>query len=271
MGLGIEAVPPEEALEHWRSRSASLLSSWAWEDVAARQHRAGFTAAKAMTADVLAVVAAALDQALEEGVPMAEFAARLEPRLVEAGWWGEAERTDPLDGRRKIVQLGSLSRLRTIFMANVSSAYAAGDWERVQRTRESHPYLMYVAVHDERTRPEHAAWDGLVMPADDPWWGTHFPPNGWNCRCHTIQVSESMLEARGLSVSEAPPARMRKWTNERTGEVLDVPAGIDPGWAHNPGAVAPDAAASAALGQRLERLPPDLRAALRNALERAGA
>lgn len=263
MAVTIEPVAPEDAIAYWRGRSAQLLTSWSWQDVAAAQHRAGFTVAKGMQADVLQWLAAGVDRALEDGIAMRQFANELEPKLAAAGWWGEAEEVDPLDGRTKRVRLGSLSRLRTIFNANVNSAYAAGDWARIQRTAASHPYLMYSAVRDNRTRPEHAAWDGLILPHDHPFWETHFPPNGWNCRCHTIQVSQDLLDENGWTVSEAPQIRVRPWTNSRTGEVIDVPLGIDPGWAHNPGAVSPEAIASAALGQRLLDLPADLRAAMR--------
>ena len=43
--------------------------------------------------------------------------------------------------------------------------------------------LRYVAVLDARTRPEHRAWHGLILPIDHPLWDTHYPPNGWGCRC----------------------------------------------------------------------------------------
>jgi hypothetical protein len=43
------------------------------------------------------------------------------------------------------------------------------------------------------------------------------------------------MERRGLQVSADPIITTREWTNRRTGEVMDVPTGIDPGWDYNPG------------------------------------
>ena len=98
------------------------------------------------------------------------------------------------------------------------------------------PYLRYVAVMDGRTRPEHRAWHGTVLPVDDPWWDAHYPPCGWNCRCTVTQLGERTLERRGWSVTERPPAFPdRTFTNRRTGEVTRVPGGIDPGFAYNVG------------------------------------
>lgn len=65
---------------------------------------------------------------------------------------------------------------------------------------------------------------------------THTPPNGWNCRCALIQLSERDLLKLGKSgPDDPPPSPMREWTNPRTGEVLEVPVGVDPGWGYAPG------------------------------------
>lgn len=45
----------------------------------------------------------------------------------------------------------------------------------------------------------HRVWQD-VMPVDDPWWLTQFPP-GWNCRCHVQSLSERDLARYGLEVS----------------------------------------------------------------------
>lgn len=46
----------------------------------------------------------------------------------------------------------------------------------------------YVAVGDDRTRPNHMALDGISLPKDDPRWNEIMPPNGYNCRCSVIEI-----------------------------------------------------------------------------------
>jgi hypothetical protein len=94
-----------------------------------------------------------------------------------------------------------------------------------------------VAVNDRRTRPEHAAWHGMVVPLDDPWWNAHWPPNGWGCRCTVQTVSERDLKAEGWEATSPPPDQ--PFTIDLRGPDGPVPVrtvpGVDPGWAYNPG------------------------------------
>ena len=43
-------------------------------------------------------------------------------------------------------------------------------------------------------RPEHAEQDGTTLPKDDPYWAIWKPPNGWACRCFTIDIYNRMLD-----------------------------------------------------------------------------
>ena len=227
-------LPPEKALEFFRAKG--YATGFDWRDVWEQEHDAAFTVAKMMDVDLLTDVRAAVDKALAEGQSLAQFRELLEPRLVEAGWWGKAEMRDPLTGEMKLVQLGSPRRLRTIFQTNLQTAYAAGHWAEIQDTKDEAPYLMYDAVDDEVTRDEHRAWDGTVLPVDDAWWSTHTPPNGWNCRCGVVQLSATQAAGLGYQPTDtAPRSPTRDYTNPRTGAVSQVPVGIDPGFAYNPG------------------------------------
>ena len=118
--------------------------------------------------------------------------------------------TDPLTGETRIVQLGSLHRLRTIYDTNIRMAMAKGRWERIERVAQHRPWLRYVGVLDSRIRPEHAAWHGTVLPWDHPWWRTHYPPNGWRCRCTVIQLSDEELKEFGYQPSDGPPVGSEK-------------------------------------------------------------
>ena len=56
-----------------------------------------------------------------------------------------------------------------------------------------------------RPRPQHVAWSGLVLSCDDPFWDTHFPPNGWRCTCGVEAVSREELAASGRPGPDATP------------------------------------------------------------------
>jgi SPP1 gp7 family putative phage head morphogenesis protein len=199
------------------------------------EHDAAFTVAKMMDSDMLLTVKEKVANALEDGTTLADFKKELIPALQDAGWWGKKDVTDPLTGLVTKAQLGSASRLETIFRSNIQSAYSVGHWESIQKNAKTAPFLMYDAVDDTRTRPDHAARDNQVHKVDSTFWKTHFPPNGWNCRCGVIQLDDDDLKEMNLTPQKSPNIKYEKWKNPRTGNVLQVPTDVDPGWDHNPG------------------------------------
>lgn len=68
------------------------------------------------------------------------------------------------------------------------SARMAAKWQDYEQESNLYPNLQYVAVNDERTREDHKQLDGLIYPVGHAFWGTHYPPNGWNCRCTVRQT-----------------------------------------------------------------------------------
>lgn len=229
------ALAPQRALEFFRAKG--LATSFDWRDMLHEEHDRAFTVAKMADLDLLADVRAVVDRGTAEGWTNKRFLDELKPELVRRGWWGKAVMEDPAaPGEARLVQLGSTRRLRTIFDTNLRTSYAAGHWAAIEKNAALAPYVMYSAVLDARTRPLHRAWNGTILRWDDPWWHTHTPPNGWNCRCAAIQLSERDLERMGRSgPDQAPASPLREWTNPRTGEILQVPAGVDPGWGYAPG------------------------------------
>lgn len=226
-------LPPEEAIRWFREKGYAL--NFDWRDMWGAQHARAFTVAKATQLDVLADIREAVDKAIASGTTLRQFRKELKPTLQSKGWWGEKEVVDPQTGEKVIAQLGSANRLRTIYEANLRQAQSAGRYERMQRTKDRRPYARYVCIDDGNTRPEHWAWHGLILPIDDPWWSTHWPPNGWGCRCKVVQLSDRDLERYGFKVGVAPPIKLVTYVNERTGEVTRVPKGIDPNFDYNPG------------------------------------
>ncbi len=231
------ALQPREAIEFFRAKGyAPPEGRYSWRDWWGASHARGFVVAKAMQDDLLATIREAVDEAIAGGWTMEQFRAALEPKLKAAGWWGRKSMTDPLTGETRIVQLGSKRRLAVIFDTNLRTAYAAGRWMRIQRTKEVFPYLEYIQLQRASRRAAHQPFHGLVVPVDHIWWAAHFPPNGYFCACTTRQLSARALERRGLTVATEPPMETRSLTDPRTGRSLEVPKGITPGFETNPGA-----------------------------------
>lgn len=226
-------MPPEEALDFLRRKG--LRTTFNWQDMVGDEHARAFTVAKMMDADLLATVQESLTDAVARGVPFQEWADSIVPTLQAKGWWGRKAVVDPATGNTVVAQLGSPSRLQTIYRTNMQSAYAAGQWDAIEEQADLAPFLLYDAVDDHRTRPEHAAWDGLVLPVTDAWWKSHYPPNGWNCRCSVIQLSAEEVADLGLSPGKAPKEKGTNWRNPRTEKTERVPKGVDPGWNNNSG------------------------------------
>jgi len=245
--------PPPEASRFLANKG--WQPAFSWRDVEPEEHAVSFTVAKAMQMDVLSDIRGEVQRALDEGVPFEEFQRTLRPRLERLGWWGRREMVDPATGLTETVQLGSPRRLRTIYRANLRAARAAGQWDRIERTKEARPYLVYRLGPSERHRPEHAAKEGLVLSVDDPFWDRWMPPNGWDCKCWVRQISRE--EGERLGVDDSPEVPVRRVVNRRTGEVRDVPRGIDPGWERNPGAQRVRAAIDF-LDGRLRSAPPEV-------------
>lgn len=173
----------------------------------------------------------ALTFALANGTDFNTFKKQLKPYLMERGWWGEQVMIDPKDGKEKLVQLGSTRRLETIFDTNIATARAAGQWERIQAGKASLPYLRYNPSHSQHKRDAHTRYYGLVRPVDDVVWQKIYPPNGYGCQCSVSQLTRQ--QAEDIGISDPVELDEVEVINSRTGEVVYVPKGITPSFAHN--------------------------------------
>ncbi|WP_066016583.1 phage minor head protein [Endozoicomonas atrinae] len=226
-------LKPEQAIQYFQQKG--IKASFSWMDMIGEEHDAAVTVAKMMDTNLLSYVDKQVDKMLETGDTLADFKRALIPKLQKAGWWGKQDVVDPLTGKVIKAQLGSATRLENIFRTNLQSAYAVGQWQSIQANSQAAPFLMYDAVEDHRTRPEHQQWNGTARPVDDPFWQTHYPPNGWNCRCGVIQLTKAEMERHKIPLSPKPTIKKRLWINPRTGKATTVPVDLDPGWDHNPG------------------------------------
>lgn len=75
----------------------------------------------------------------------------------------------------------------------VASSQMARRWVDIQEAKETHPFLRYDTVGDDRVRQAHRELEGVTKPIDDSFWDTWYPPNGWNCRCDVQQVQDGKV------------------------------------------------------------------------------
>jgi uncharacterized protein with gpF-like domain len=220
----------EEAITFLRRRLELPGDRWGelvrQVDQAARDRSAGMS--DALMRDILSEILAAI----EEGTGFDGFLEGWSAATRRHGWSAGDE-------------FESAHRARLAFRVMTTQAYAAGRWQQIQRLKRVRPYLRYVHVDPELTqrwsRHEHAEWHGVILPVDHEWWLTHYPPNGWNCRCYVQSLSERDLARYGWQVAaEAPEARtVIRFVRGRDGarRPVETPAGIDPGFAFNVGVV----------------------------------
>ena len=218
-GVGLR---PREAIVYLRGKTNVTTQHWTdvWRDAHARSFMVAGAATDALVGDFRRAVAGALEQ----GTTLRDFRAQFDEIVARHGW---AHNGTP----------GWRSRI--IYETNLSMAYAAGRYAQQTEpdTLAVYPYWQYVHSGAAHPRLQHQAWNGLVLRADDGFWRTHYPPNGWRCGCRVRVLSARAMARQGRSgPDQAPEIETREWTNPRTGETHRVPQGIDPGFDYNPGA-----------------------------------
>lgn len=96
-------------------------------------------------------------------------------------------------------------RADLLLRAHGFQAYQATQWNLDQQTKDTHPYYLYRTAEDDAVRDSHAALDGIILPIDDPFWQTHYPPWDWGCRCEVIAISEDDMRAVRKEDEARPP------------------------------------------------------------------
>ena len=196
-----------------------------WQDNYGKSNARAFSVAGAMSEALIEDFRSEITKALEDGTTLAEFKESFDDIVTRDGW----EHVGTPGWRAKI-----------IYQTNLSTAYSAGRYAQMTEpeTLKAFPYWEYVHSGAQDPRPDHKDWDGMILPADDPWWDQHYPPNGWGCGCRVRVLSERGLKRRGkTSPDAAPKVKTKPYLDPETGEVRDVPVGIDPGFEYNPGKV----------------------------------
>lgn len=118
---------------------------------------------------------------------------------------------------------GAKARAQLIMRVNAMEAYAVGRYASAVEASDAFPFWMYQTMDDGKERMEHKALNGKVLPWDDPFWDTHYPPWDWGCRCMVIKMTKSQGEEKGIADSKALPGPSQNgFTFNPKGLTVDV-------------------------------------------------
>lgn len=266
----LQRLAPTEAIAYMAGRDLTA-ETYHWYDLWRSEHERAFTVSRLARADLLEAMQASIAKSVAGDMTRRDWIRDTEQLLKSAGWWGAVDVTDPRTGEVLTTKFNH-ARLQLIFDTNTRQAAAAGQWQRLLRNQRTQPYARYVAMDDDRTRPQHRAWHNVTLPLTDAWWATHRPPNGYRCRCRIVGVSQREYDQGTTStrpgaeysadaplvntpmVKTPPPDVQVDWRNPATGTVEKVPAGIDPGFDHNPGTTGRSKSFDAVVQAKLARL-----------------
>lgn len=214
------SLPFVEQIEFFR-RKLNLPTD-GWTDVRLHEHDWAFVVAGANRDAIVSDFRAAVEKAIAGGSTLEDFRKDFDSIVARHGW-------DYNGGRNW--------RSRVIYDTNLATSYAAGRWQQLQAA----PYWQY--DHQDwvqNPRPQHVSWDGLVLERENPFWQTHFPPNGWGCHCKVRGLWLRDLIRMGKSEPDKAPEF--KYVERTIGQrsalgprTVRVPEGIDPGFEYAPG------------------------------------
>ena len=109
--------------------------------------------------------------------------------------------------------------LKTEYDTAVRTARMAAQWERIQRTKHLYPNLEYIRSKAANPDIDHLALVGTILPVDDPFWNTYYPPSRWNCQCSVRQTDKAITDIP----ADAPTVEKGFAFNAgKMGQVFDV-------------------------------------------------
>lgn len=229
--------PFAEQVAFFRGKLGRLVPTATWRDLLRAEHDRAFMVAGAAKADLLADLAGAVDKAISEGESLDTFRRRFADIVQRHGWQGWTGSD---------TEAGRAWRTRVIYQTNLQTSYAAGRLVQLQ----AFPLWVYRHGGSRDPRPQHLAWNGLTLPADHPFWKTHYPPSAWGCTCYVLGARNA-AGAQRLGATPGYTAPPAGW------DVRDARGnlpGVDAGWDYQPGATVADTVR--AMAGKLDKLPP---------------
>ncbi len=171
----------EEAIAAFRKRVPMPRDEW--DELEQSQREYAFTVSGVAQAEMVSQVWDAIDSAVTNGEDFEAFKDRIADVLAES--WGGP----------------NPARVETIFRTNINTTYNAGRRTvfTAPAVREARPYWRFEMIDDSRTCDICGACEGVILPADDPWWDDHVGPLHFSCRCSFTALSDADASEEGVS------------------------------------------------------------------------
>jgi len=207
------SLPFQESIDFFRNKLN--ISTERWNDVWRNGHNNGFMIAGAMKDDLLNDFRKMVDSAISEGKSIGWLKKNFKEIRAKHGW----DHTG-----------SSAWRSRVIYDTNMRQSYNAGRYEQLQH------FDVWEYQHGDSLHPRelHLSWHTLRLPKTDKFWLTHFPQNGWGCKCKVRGRTKAWLARHGHVIDLAPKDGSWEWVDKVTGEAHVIPKGIDPGFDYAP-------------------------------------
>lgn len=173
--LNIEFDLPFDEAIAWGENRVSVLPQFYYGVLQAQARAQAFTVSGLTALQQIQDTLDRLNEALANGLTLADWKKTVNAETFALGKW----------------------RMETIFRTHVQTCYSIGRTQQQRENAAHRPFLMYDAINDSRTRPNHTALDNFIAPLNDPIWKKITPPNGFNCRCTTIALTEAQAIKRG--------------------------------------------------------------------------
>lgn len=188
----------KEAVDYFKQKIN--LPTKRWNDLEGAMHTRAFTVAGAMRADILLDFRKAVDRAIEKGDSLQDFRNNF---YDIAKKWRAADPS--FDAKMEKPKYGAW-RSKVIYQTNMVTAAAAAQERQARAMPDVFTHAKYICQMLPGSRDEHKAWNGTVLPVNDPWWEKHSPPNGFGCLCEKEFISKYEMDAGMEKQTKAPTA-----------------------------------------------------------------
>lgn len=119
--------------------------------------------------------------------------------------WKDAKDAIAQELEADLGEEGAARRAGVLLRHHVNQVYQAGRKRALDAQKKIFTHWEYMTTGDENVRDSHRELDGLILPADDPFWDTHFPPWEFGCRCRVRGLlKEEVMDIEAEDEGKAP-------------------------------------------------------------------